>query len=415
MDPITPYSEKIDLRTENGRKIYEACTKALPVVFDAAAGKHHSFLTALKNAADEHCWREICKIPVGNPAVLYDLLVKPGNISMKDLHAHCSTIWNGTTSDKVQLQIKLNMMGVCLLNSVSSSVSQRLDKDKEKWFFENRSGKDGLLIFKLLMQYSLQTTKYGSESTKDKLHKLNAINFGNNVEEMLLHRKTLIDDILAQGESFNDDLYWSFKCLETVHFPEAFVRYIEDKKSEWEDGGALTSDQLCKAAESKFKNLLEAGKWKFSSANAPSAVKESADPKFLALVAAVKELAKNTAKSSNSSSGVQSKWKFEAPPAGSSIEKHVNGKTFWWCDGADGKHHKPMFCCHKPTDCKAVSKSTSATTETPTPASGTGVAQAKKIKLDSNLSAALAALDKALLISTTSDEGLATSGNKDFA
>jgi hypothetical protein len=43
MDPITPYSEKINLRTEYGRKIYESCTKALPVVFDVVAGKHNSF------------------------------------------------------------------------------------------------------------------------------------------------------------------------------------------------------------------------------------------------------------------------------------------------------------------------------------------------------------------------------------
>jgi hypothetical protein len=49
-------------------------------------------------------------------------------------------------------------MGVCLLNSVSPSVSQHLEADKDKWFFTNRGGKDGLLIFKLLMQYSLQTT-----------------------------------------------------------------------------------------------------------------------------------------------------------------------------------------------------------------------------------------------------------------
>jgi hypothetical protein len=58
MDPLTPYSQKIDLRTENGRKIYESCTKALPVIYDAVAGKHHVFLTTLKNAADERCWRD---------------------------------------------------------------------------------------------------------------------------------------------------------------------------------------------------------------------------------------------------------------------------------------------------------------------------------------------------------------------
>jgi hypothetical protein len=40
------------------------------------------------------------------------------------------------------------MMGVCLLNSVSAAVSQRLDTDKDKWYFKNRGGKDGLIIFK---------------------------------------------------------------------------------------------------------------------------------------------------------------------------------------------------------------------------------------------------------------------------
>jgi hypothetical protein len=84
MDPITLYSEKIDLRTEHGRKIYEACTKALPVVFDGAAGKHHVFLTALKNVADERSWREICMIPVGAPPIIYDLLTQPGKIKLQD-------------------------------------------------------------------------------------------------------------------------------------------------------------------------------------------------------------------------------------------------------------------------------------------------------------------------------------------
>jgi hypothetical protein len=78
MDPITPYSEKIDLRTEHGRKIYEACTKPVSVKFDAVAGKHHSFVTVLRNVADERCWREICLVPIGTRPVMYDLLVLPG-------------------------------------------------------------------------------------------------------------------------------------------------------------------------------------------------------------------------------------------------------------------------------------------------------------------------------------------------
>jgi hypothetical protein len=122
-----------------------------------------------------------------------------------------------------------------------------LEADKEKWFFQPCGGKDGLIIFKLLMMYSLQTTRYGAETTKENLH-------------MLLHRKTLLDDLQAQGETFNEDLFWVFKCLETVEFPDTFKRYIEDKKSEWEEGMNITAPELCKAAQTKFKHLHEGGK-----------------------------------------------------------------------------------------------------------------------------------------------------------
>ncbi len=94
-------------------------------------------MTVLRNTADECCWQEICLVHIGTPSVTYDILTHPGKISMKDLQVHCATIWNGTDADKVQKQIRLNMMGVCLLNSVSESVTQRLEADKEKWFFRN--------------------------------------------------------------------------------------------------------------------------------------------------------------------------------------------------------------------------------------------------------------------------------------
>jgi len=198
-------------------------------------------------------------------------------------------------------------MGVSLLNSVSETVSQRLDIDKEKWYFKARGGKDGLLIFKLLKQYSLQTTRYGSETTRDKLHSLHVKAFGNNVEQMLLHQKTLLDDIQAQGQVFHDDLFWAFKCLETVQQPVAFVRYIEEEKSEWEEGSDLTAAALCKFAETKFRHLLEAGKWTSSLVILLSDSKEKEDAKFIALVAVVKELAKSVSKTGEKNDTQKSK------------------------------------------------------------------------------------------------------------
>ena len=212
------------------------------------------------------------------------------------------------------------MMGVCLLNSVS----QCLEADKDKWFFTNRGGKDGLLIFKLLMQYSLQTKRYGAETTKEKLHTLNAKDFNNNVETMLLQRKMLVDDLQAQGEVFSDDLFWAFKCLETVENLASFKHYIEDKKTEWEKGADISALELCKAAQTKYKNLFEAGKWKFTAAASTNEAKEKEDPKFIALVAAIKELSKQIMQPSTKPNNQKNQWKYEAPAAGASLEKQVN-------------------------------------------------------------------------------------------
>jgi hypothetical protein len=180
------------------------------------------------------------------------------------------------------------------------------------------------------MQYGLQSTWYGSEMTKEKFHKLNVKNFGNNIEEMLLRHKTLLDDIQAQGEVFHEDLFWAFKYLETAQEPNAFIRYIEDKKNKWEDCADLTTNELCHSSETNFKLFSEVGKWKLVSSKDTIKLKEV--EKFLALAAAVKELAKNISWSTKPSKpGVnpKTKWKFEPPTAGSSIEKEVDGQTFW--------------------------------------------------------------------------------------
>jgi len=166
----------------------------------------------------------------------------------------------------------------------------------------------------------------------------------------------LIDDLQAQGEVFSDDLFWAFKCLETVENLASFKHYIEDKKTEWEKGADISALELCKAAQTKYKNLFEAGKWKFTAAASTNEAKEKEDPKFIALVAAIKELSKQITQPSTKPDTQKNQWKYEAPAAGASLEKQVNGKTFWWCTGQDGKNHKPMFCHHKSQDYKEQGK-----------------------------------------------------------
>jgi hypothetical protein len=172
----------------------------------------------------------------------------------------------------------------------------------------------------------------------------------------------------------------------------------------------MTSKELCKFAETRYKHLLEAGKWKSSSssvaASAESKEKDKEDQKFLALVVAVKELSKNASKpkAPGNQDTQKSKWKFKAPESGNGTEKEVSPKTYWWCDGGASKNHKPMYCRHKPADCKKQeSMSTSEAKLVPKPATTESKVE-PKLKINNNLATALAALDKVLQTSTNSDE-----------
>jgi hypothetical protein len=138
--------------------------------------------------------------------------------------------------------------------------------------------------------------------------------------------------------------------------------------------------------------------------------------KSFALAAAFKELAKNasqTAKPSKTGDNPKTKWKFEAPATGASTEKVVDGKTFWRCDDSGGKHHKEMYCRHKPSDCKQQENKEKDQKSVPAPSTDTSNQKGPepKLKLNNNLVTALAALDKVLQTSTNSDDD----EEKDFA
>ncbi len=177
--------------------------------------------------------------------------------------------------------------------------------------------------------------------------------------------------------------------------------YIKDKKSKWEDGVNIMAPKLCKATLTKFKHLLEAGKWKFTSTPIVTESKEKKDAKFTALATAVKKLAKNVSKSKASkfSESQKNEWKFEAPETGNGTEKEVNSKTYWWCKGGSSKNHEPIYCRHKPVHCKKQ-ESTSESKPVPKPSSNESKSE-PKLKINNNLVMALATLNKVLQIPLT--------------
>ena len=145
-----------------------------------------------------------------------------------------------------------------------------------------------------------------------------------------------------------------------------------------------------------FHTLEESGKWTKSKPVANKPEEEASDQKFLALVAAVKELAK--AKDGNEQrtggKGGNDKWKYEEPKDTKTIKKEVAGKTYWWCTGKNGENHKKMWCRHEPNTCNGTRPEKKGT---PTAAAPYDESKpVARLKANKAITAALAALDEAL-------------------
>ena len=393
---LTPFARTVDLQTEAGRKYYQDATKELPTKFDGTKLNYNGFLLSFKDIANERGWNKICEIKVADK--IFSLLTEPGKISMAALKLHSNCIWAGKNYPTQQLH---NIMGQCLLKSVTTSIRNRLNLDKSAWFFPVRGGNDGPLILKSLMQYSMSTTRYGIQDTKNTLHALTLASYNYNVTEMLLARRTLIDDLAAHGEKFAENLFWLYKALETAT-NRSFLRWLDGEKTLEEQGklAALSVDELQEEAETRYKNLVDSKKWD-DDANAAK--------KLQALHAVVTELAKTVAyqakapvvqpKGDKNSDKIKEKnlWKYVAPKDDEEKQKAVGEKTYHWCPGQDGKAHKAMWSMHSPDSCsidKSREKKAASATVAVAPAKDGQPKIKPALKPSSSLQHALISLTK---------------------
>jgi hypothetical protein len=154
-----------------------------------------------------------------------------------------------------------------------------------------------------------------------------------------------------------------FKAYAVVQDKD-FVRYIDDLKTQYEDGRLdMDADKLMMLGYQKFKNLNLHNTWQ-----APPA-KDKAD--IVALLALGEELLalKTTIKGLKGQLGKKEKaggaeagkraWKSVAPSANQAQSKQVNSKTYHWCP------NHTMWCIHTPAECKQIK------TDSPASSSGT--------------------------------------------
>jgi hypothetical protein len=177
-----------------------------------------------------------------------------------------------------------------------------------------------------------------------------------------------------------------FKAYATVQDKD-FVRYIDDLKTQYEDGRLdMDADKLMMLGYQKFKNLNLHQTWEAPTQDDKNDVValSTLSEELLALkttIAGLKDqLAPNKGKKFD---GDKWAWKDKAPTAGQAHTKQFNGKTYHYCPN----HEK--WCIHTPAECKGITKANSSGSTAPsrtistTPTDDSDAASKRKLELTS--------------------------------
>lgn len=194
------------------------------------------------------------------------------------------------------------------------------------------------------------------------------VSIQNDIKKFNLYVHYNIQQLQARGETTEDLLTNLFKGYLTVK-DQRFLKYIEDKQCNYEEGQSITPNQLMNWAKTRYDILQQKGLWE-----APS--KE--EQQILALQSQVSDLKKknkgNTSyrngnrnsnknnnsnnRNNNSSSNRQSKqenmpeWKTKEPSEADKWKvKEMHGRDWWWCGKSTGGQCE-CYRQHKPDTCK---------------------------------------------------------------
>ena len=265
----------------------------------------------------------------------------------------------------------------CLSNSLSKEGKNKISVCRPE--YEIGGVTSGVAFLKVIIRESYIDTNATTAHIRTQLSSLDTYlpTVGHDIGKMNIHVKNLIGALTARGESSTDILSNLFKGYK-ASTDKVFVRYIEKKEEDYEEGAAIGADTLMQMASTKFKILVQAGRW-----NAPSAEEE----KILALETKILELSKGKAKAKGGPKKDQKEskakykydpnnkpaWMTTPPGEGEPTSKMMHGKEYHWCP----KHE--AWGRHVPEKCEGKGYRPPRKDETPEPPSQAKTSRTAKL------------------------------------
>ena len=373
---LTPSSAMVgtlDYTRSDARKYFAKATKRLDSeeLFDCTPGNMYHFLKLLNQRANEYGWDDEISGIMWIPEDINDqsselryLPTEYGRVTLSQIDAFEKS-YLGTERREAQDNY---MLYKCLISSLSKEARMKIEGWENEYVIRNNQGStspSGNLLLKVIIRESHLDTNATTQSIRMKLSNLDDYmsKINSDITKFNGYVKILIRSLEARGQKSEALLTHLFKGYLSAS-DKVFVRYINDKKDRYEEGKALSSDQLMQLADNKFRLLKEREEW-----DAPSPEEE----KIMAMEAAVEKLKKRKKvdpkikkdkkgkeKSTSTSTGKRQfinvpkpSWMHERPKEEDLFKpKDWNGKRWWYCHPDTGGKCDGEYRRHEPKDCQ---------------------------------------------------------------
>lgn len=344
LTPALLSNEVLDFNDVGAIKLYYKASDSLDIEFDVEPGTLKLFLESIRQRAVAVNWMSTLTIQKGINT--FNLVDDYGSLTFEEVRTRVM-LYNGLNVRDAQNSIQIFH---CASTSLTEAGKTRVFLEAHKYTINGIA--DGLLFLKVVIQLAHVDTRATITVIRTRLSSLDArmINMQDDVTLFNEFVKTQRVSLEARGERTLDLLVNLFKGYKAAA-DDRFVKYIEGKEDDYNEGKDMSPDALMELAEAKYKTLLESELWKQPTA---------ADRKIVALTAQLQKLGNPDTDKDTPKTGYTGKKKFPdgdkdpkwfltPPKAGEQPKKQKGGKDWWWCPN---HAEKGKWVRHEPTACE---------------------------------------------------------------
>jgi hypothetical protein len=332
LNPGAAMNNVLDFTKSQDMKYYSKATTGLSTKFDLNSEGLNSFLERLSDQANLYDWSNVLIIPDGN-VIPRNLIREYGLLTMENCRDHAATYVRDHT---LQAQNSL-MLHTCIINSLTEEASKIMLSDTHD--FTVLALRSGPCLLKALIRRSSVDTAGTAMTLRRAIGNLSGkmIELQSDIRAFNLYVTGLKNALLARGHVVEDELLLNLFDAYSVVSDQDFVRYIQHKQDNFDDGALVTVDQLMTSALTKYDTRVEKKAW------------NSLDNQGERIVALEAELAKakqnqKTPKLRKDPKGAEYAWKKVSPKDGTTT-KTVKGKKYHWCT------KRKAWTIHTPAQC----------------------------------------------------------------